>query len=58
MKSNMAWDREVKKHYVYRITDQDYNNRWAGTWRDAQKVQREMYRDGAERVSIAKEYQG
>jgi len=53
----MAWDRDAKKHYVYRLTDQDYNNHWEGTWRDAQKALRKMYRNGAERVSIAKEYQ-
>ena len=53
----MAWDRDAKKHYVYGLTDQDYNNHWESTWRDAQKALRKMYRNGAERVSIAKEYQ-
>lgn len=45
-----------KTRFVYRITDQDYNNEWTSNYKDAQKAQRRMYKDGAERVSIAKEY--
>ncbi|MGB3988169.1 MAG: hypothetical protein WBK67_00530 [Minisyncoccales bacterium] len=46
----------ARKKFVYRLTDQDYNNQWANNYRDALKVQKQMYADGAERVSIAKEY--
>lgn len=45
-----------RRKYVYRLTDQDYNNCWTSTYRDALKLQNQMYKDGAERVSIAKEY--
>jgi hypothetical protein len=41
---------------VYRLTDQDYNNKWESNYRDALKTQKKMYADGAERVEIAKEY--
>lgn len=46
----------AKQKFVYRVTDQDYNSRWTNNHRDALKVQKQMYADGAERVSIAKEY--
>ena len=45
-----------KNNFVYRITDQDYHNQCAPNYRDALKLQKEMYADGAERVGIAKEY--
>ena len=46
----------VKQNFVYRVTDQDYNNQWTPNYRAAQKVQKQMYKDGAERVQITKEY--
>jgi len=45
-----------KNNFVYRITDQDYNNQWTSNYRDALKLQNELYNNGADRVSIAKEY--
>ena len=45
-----------KHNFVYRLTDQDYHNQWASNYRDALKLQKELYADGAERVQICKEY--
>ena len=45
-----------RQKYTYRITDQDYNNQWTPTYKGALAIQKQMYKDGAERVSIAKEF--
>ena len=46
--------------YTYRITTTtttgDIDLKWAPVYRDALKLQRELYKDGAERVEINKEY--
>jgi hypothetical protein len=46
----------MQKPYTYRITSDDAAPQWRLTYRDATKLQREMYKEGAERVEIAKEY--
>lgn len=48
--------RNQRQKYTYRITDQDYNNRWTPTYKGALAIKKQMYKDGAERVSIAKEF--
>jgi len=50
----------MKKTYTYRITTTtttgDINLKWTPVYRDALKLQRELYKNGAERVEINKEY--
>jgi len=44
------------KKFVYRITNQDYQNAWESNYKDALKTQKRLYAEGAERVEIVKEY--
>jgi hypothetical protein len=46
----------MQKPFTYRISSDNAMPQWRSTWREALKLQRVLYKEGAERVEIAKEY--
>jgi hypothetical protein len=46
----------MQKFYTYRITADDMQPMWKPSYREALKLQKELYAAGAERVQINKEF--